>query len=174
MELKDRLVAEITRLFEDVLGTQVMLVSPKVWLVGTNLELTASLPEDDWQTIIHSLEYLAETSHMVHGVWTSGADLLLFMGLDVWQSTRLDRLSGSRVFSMTNNSPLDSHDRMQRIKISRSTSATFLQHDLASYNLPEGALREYQAMVHFLRSSRRINTGHLTALIMLLVEKRVE
>lgn len=56
-------------------------------------------------------------STVIDGFWNGENAVWLNMGLDVSQSTRLDRFAGSRILSMANNDALDSTTLVQTVKL---------------------------------------------------------
>ena len=85
------------------------------------------------------------------------------MGLDVYRSTRIDRLRGSRVLSMLNDAPLDSEYRLQLVKVDFSALGPISAAGRSYYNI-EGIL-DQQRVTNFLAASLRLAPADVTQVI---------
>lgn len=92
--------------------------------IPIQVKLSSGLP---WLDFVSAFDDAASQSDMIHGYWTTKAndELCVLMALDVWRSTRLDRLVGSRILNMVNNDALDSPKRMQALKLTSSSLSVF-------------------------------------------------
>lgn len=101
------LTKEPKRLLNEALPTAkgtVKLEAPHEALLNTEIVVEVDISRKvRWSDILSAFAPAAALSNMIHGHWTSGDELHVVMGLDVWRSTRLDRFTGSRIVSLANN-----------------------------------------------------------------------
>lgn len=179
IELSTALADELQRACTDVFATEITFRRPRQWLVSTVLVLELNSLEIDWDTFTDGFETVSCQSPLIHGLWSDDNQAIwLHMGLDVWQSTRLDRFCGSRVLSMLNNDPIDSTKRMQTIKVVPVTDDfeggdrhLIDDTDAAlqpSISVKPSQLKDLQVMAHHLRASLRLRSSDVSKVIRLL------
>lgn len=158
----------IDRASLDVVSVQ----SPDVWFLDTCLHLNVyGMKREEWTHILEETQSVVASAASIHGYWTDDVDTLwLQMGRAPWKSTRIDRFSGSRVWSTVNNDSLNSADRLQLVKISRRLGDP-PQEVTATH--PDGLIPEWQTMAHFLRMSLRLGPIDNLTVMELLVSRRV-
>ncbi|KAK3717462.1 hypothetical protein LTR37_005852 [Vermiconidia calcicola] len=129
------------------------------------LELSAGGNVDvTYSELTPGFEVLSTQPPLIHGFWVDEEATWLHMGLDVWQSTRLDRFAGSRVRSVVDNDAIASPKRMQTLRLMEDK-----QYAPPKKTLITPTLGQYQTTVHFLMASLRLGRADTTELIHLLV-----
>lgn len=98
---------------------QISLDAPDAWLVGTPLVLTLRHSETtaSWDELMAAFPEAVRRTNVIHSHWKLDGFLHLLAGLDVLQSVRVDRGTGSRVHSPANSEPYNSLRRLQRVVI---------------------------------------------------------
>lgn len=170
-ELATRLVDELSNA---IALDDIRIDEPPQWLAGTVLEL--SVATGDWQEVVDILGDLSKQSPLVHGFWKDQGAIWLHMGLDVWQSTRLDRFSGSRILTAANNDPINSTKRMQTLKLVQIDSHVKRKKSTLTpaATLSSVQLTVYQTMAHFLRASLRLGARDISKVVRLLAKYEVD
>lgn len=112
----NRVLAEALDLGEDTIHLK---LPPYVILDAEIVFAVASLPSQlSWAGLVNVMDDAAPLSNLMHGQWAEDENSLsIWMGLGIWNSTRADRLPGSRVLSILNNGPLDSPQRKQLVRL---------------------------------------------------------
>jgi hypothetical protein len=162
-QLQQALIHELSGRIKDILGEDIAFDAPAQWLVGTVLELGVIAPPETWMRILGELDEVLKTSSIMHGYWLDDHALWIQMGLHVWQSTRLDRYSGSRILSVSNSIPMCSFDRLQTLRLVRVNQAGTWNRDFTVLEHSDA-----QTMVHFLRTSLRLRVVDITRITQLL------
>ncbi|EON64920.1 hypothetical protein W97_04154 [Coniosporium apollinis CBS 100218] len=188
--LIDGFMDEIRRLIRLARATegeqpQIKRTSPP--LMGIPIELTVSWPEDDpeewddFKELLVSIRQLAQDSNLVHSTWTEIDDdndepaLWLLMGHEVWQSVRQDRLRGSRIWSVSNNLPLNSPSRTQTVVLRRAISVLPVE-DERSYRTEKhfnSHRAVYQNIAWFLQASLRLNPQDTSEVLTYLCDRQL-
>ncbi|KAI6954622.1 hypothetical protein KC318_g13324 [Hortaea werneckii] len=98
---------------------QIRLDAPDAWLVGTPLVLTLHHSEmtPSWDELTAALPEAVKRTNVIHSHWKLDEVIHLLAGLDVLQSVRVDRGTGSRVHIPVNSEPYNSLRRLQRVVI---------------------------------------------------------
>ncbi|KAI7162658.1 hypothetical protein KC349_g1936 [Hortaea werneckii] len=98
---------------------QIRLDAPDAWLVGTPLVLTLHHSEmtPSWDELTAALPEAVKRTNAIHSHWKLDEVIHLLAGLDVLQSVRVDRGTGSRVHTPVNSEPYNSLRRLQRVVI---------------------------------------------------------
>ena len=180
-DLAATLAQELASACSTIFDTEITFDCPNQWLLSTVLDLRVKT-DMPWYELIEGIEEVVNHCPLVHDVWINN-HVWLHMGLDIWQSTRLDRFGGSRVLSMANNDALDSPKRVQTIRLTSATERHITRprstrKESSKIGLLEftsiSSLKAYQTMAHFLKASLRLSSSDISRVIRILMDNGLE
>lgn len=142
---------------------QIHLDAPDAWLVGTPLVLTLRRSETtpSWDELSAAFPDAVKRTNVIHSHWKLDGVLHLLAGLDVLQSVRVDRGTGSRVHGPVNSEPYNSLRRLQRVVIRRAKPD-------AARLTPSPVHEDAQVRVHFLRFALRFSPQAINTVLSFL------
>lgn len=129
LSLIEAYITDLQDAFTQVLGPgTVFLIPPRCCaLLGGEivLQLDQSL-DSTFSDLVSSFPRVAQSSTSILSSWISEDENALHAKVSPspWKSTRVDGYSGSRVHDTEDNQAISSSDRPQKIKMSKSCSAT--------------------------------------------------